>query len=89
MRLTNRTKELINNEKVNAKNKLLKFIFAVPFWLILASLVLMAFGICRAVYLTDSRPDQHIAEIWQSRSSVTFRHMSCLRRPARKYTNIQ
>ena len=62
MRLTNRTKELINNEKVNAKNKLLKFIFAVPFWLILASLVLMAFGICRAVYLTDSRPDQHIAE---------------------------
>jgi len=77
MRLTNRTKELINNEKVNAKNKLLKFIFAVPFWLILASLVLMAFGICRAVYLTDSRPDQHIAEIWQSRSSVTFRHMSC------------
>lgn len=76
MRLTKRTKELIDTEKENARKKLLRFIFAVPFWLILAAVILIVFGTCRAIFLIDTRPDQHVAEIWQSSSDTSFRHMS-------------
>ena len=76
MRITDKTKKLIVQEKENAGRKFLKFVFAVPFWLILAALVLIAFGIGRAVYLIDTRPDQYVAEIWQSNSDTSFRHMS-------------
>ena len=76
MRFIDKTKELWNLEKGNAKRNLLKLILAVPFWLIVIALFLMAFGIARAVYLTDTRPDQQIAEAWQSNSDTSFRHMA-------------
>ena len=76
MRFIDKTKELWNTEKGNAKRNLLKLIMAVPFWLILAALVLMVFGICRALYLIDTRPDYKAAQIWQSSSDTSFRHMS-------------
>ena len=76
MRFIDKTKELWNTEKGNAQKSLLKLIFAVPFWLILAALVLMIFGIGRAVYLIDTRPDYKVARIWQSGSDTSFRHMS-------------
>ena len=76
MQIINKTKEMLETEKVNTKRKFLKLIFAVPFWLILAAVVLIGFGIGRAFYLIDTRPDQRIAEIWQSNSDVSFRHMS-------------
>ena len=76
MRFIDKTKELWNTEKGNAKRNLLKLILAVPFWLIVAALFLMAFGIGRAIYLIDTRPDQQVAEIWQSNSETSFRHMS-------------
>lgn len=76
MRFIDKTKELLNTEKGNARRNLLKLILAVPFWLILASAVLIAFGAGRAFYLKDTRPDQRVAEIWQSGSDVSFRHMS-------------
>lgn len=76
MRFIDKTKELWNLEKGNAKRNLLKLILAVPFWLIVIALFLMAFGISRAVYLTDTRPDQQIAEAWQSNSDTSFRHMA-------------
>jgi len=76
MQLIDKTKELLKTEKGNAKRSLLKLILAVPFWLILVSVILIAFGICRVFYLIDTRPDQKIAEIWQSNSDTSFRHMS-------------
>ena len=76
MRFIDKTKELWNLEKGNAKRNLLKLILAVPFWLIVIALFLMAFGISRAVYLIDTRPDQQIAEAWQSNSDTSFRHMA-------------
>ena len=76
MRFIDKTKELWNLEKGNAKRNLLKLILAVPFWLIVIALFLMAFGISRAVYLTDTRPDQQVAEAWQSNSDTSFRHMA-------------
>ena len=76
MQLIDKTKELLKTEKGNAKRSLLKLILAVPFWLILVSVILIAFGICRVFYLIDTRPDQKIAEIWQSNSESSFRHMS-------------
>ena len=76
MRITAKTKQLLNTEKENAGKKLLKMIFAVPFWLIIAAVVLIAFGTGRIFYLIDTRPDQKVAEIWQSSSDTSFRHMS-------------
>ena len=76
MRFIDKTKELWNTEKGNARKNLLKLILAVPFWFILAALVMMAFGIGRAYYLIDTRPDQKNAEIWQNSSDTSFRHMS-------------
>ena len=76
MRFIDKTKELWNTEKGNAKANLLKIILAVPFWIIVAALFLMAFGIGRAVYLIDTRPDQQVAEVWQSNSETSFRHMT-------------
>jgi len=76
MQLIDKTKEIFNTEKANARRGLLKFILAVPFWLILAAVFCVAFGIGRAFYLIDTRPDQRIAEVWQSSSDTSFRHMS-------------
>ena len=78
MRITEKTKALVNKEKTNARRSILKLILAVPFWLILAAVVLIAFGAGRAFYLTDTRPDQRVAEIWQSSSGTQFRHMSVI-----------
>lgn len=76
MRLIDKTKELLEKEKGNVRRNFLKLVLAVPFWLILASLVLIGFGIGRAVYLTDTRPDQYVAEAWQNGSDTAFRHMT-------------
>lgn len=76
MRLIDKTKEFLNKEKGEIRRKFLKLILAVPFWLILASLVCIGFGIGRAVYLTDTRPDQYVAEAWQNGSDTAFRHMT-------------
>lgn len=76
MQIIDKTKELWNFEKGNAKKDILKLVLAVPFWLIVASLALMAFGIGRALYLTDKRSDQKVAEVWQSGSDISFRHMA-------------
>jgi len=76
MRFIDKTKELWNTEKGNAKRNLLKLILAVPFWLIVIAVALMAFGIGRAIYLIDTRPDQQVAEVWQSNSDTSFRHMT-------------
>ena len=76
MRFIDKTKELWNTEKGNAKRNLLKLILAVPFWLIVVALFLMAFGIGRAIYLIDTRPDQQVAEVWQRGSETSYRHMT-------------
>ena len=60
MQIIDKTKEVLETEKVNTKRKFLKLIFAVPFWLILAAFVLIGFGIGRAFYLIDTRPDQKV-----------------------------
>ena len=75
MRLIDKTKELWNKETGNAKRNFLKLILAVPFWIIVAGLTLTGFGVGRAYYLTDTRPDQYMAEAWQS-SDTSFRHMT-------------
>lgn len=75
MRLIDKTKELWNKETGNAKRNFLKLILAVPFWIIVAGLALTGFGVGRAYYLTDTRPDQYMAEAWQS-SDTSFRHMT-------------
>ena len=75
MQLFDKTKKLWNTEKGNVKRRFLKLILAVPFWLILVSVILMAFGICRIYYLIDTRPEQKTARIWQSNSDTSFRHM--------------
>ena len=76
MRLIDKTKELIEKEKGNLRRNFLKLILAVPFWLILAALVLIGIGVGRAIYLTDTRPDQYVAEAWQNGSDMAFRHMT-------------
>lgn len=76
MRFIDKTKELLEKEKSSLRRSFLKMILAVPFWLILVSLVLIGFGVGRAVYLTDTRPDQYVAEAWQNGSDTAFRHMT-------------
>ena len=76
MRIVEKTKEFLNRERGNAKRSILKLILAVPFWMILASLALIGFGVGRAIYLTDTRPDQYMAEVWQNGSDTAFRHMT-------------
>ena len=76
MRLIDKTKAFWNKEAGNAKKIFVKLIFAVPFWIIVIGLVLIGFGIGRSYYLTDTRPDQYMAEAWQSGSDTSFRHMT-------------
>ena len=76
MRLIEKTKEFWNKETGNAKKNFVKLILAVPFWIILIGLILIGFGIGRSYYLTDTRPDQYMAEAWQSGSDTSFRHMT-------------
>ncbi|WP_034449781.1 ABC transporter permease [Butyrivibrio sp. AE2032] len=76
MRVVEKTKEIWSKEKENTRKNFLKLILAVPFWIILGALVLIGIGVGRTIFLSGSRPDQHVAEIWQSNSEVSFRHMS-------------
>lgn len=76
MRIIDKTKEFWNKEKGEAKKNLLKLILAVPFWIIVAALILIAFGVGRAIYLTDTRPDQYVAEAWQNGGETSYRHMT-------------
>ena len=75
MRIIEKTKQFLNIEKGKIKRDLLKLILAVPFWVVVAGIGLAAFGIARAVYLTDTRPDQYVAEQWQANTDTSFRHM--------------
>ena len=75
MRIIEKTKQFFNFEKGKIKRGLLKLILAVPFWIVVAALGLIVFGVARAVYLTDTRPDQYVAKTWQSKTDTAFRHM--------------
>ncbi|MBQ5518723.1 MAG: hypothetical protein IIT90_01315, partial [Clostridiales bacterium] len=75
MRIIEKTKQFFNFEKGKIKRNLLKLVLAVPFWIVVAAIGLIAFGAARAVYLTDTRPDQYVAETWQSKTDTAFRHM--------------
>ena len=63
MRLLDKTKQLWNTEKGNAKRNFLKLILAAPFWILLAAVILLSFGIGRAVFLIGSRPDYQVARL--------------------------
>ena len=76
MRIIDKTKEFWDKQKSETKKNLLKLILAVPFWIVVAALVLIAIGVGRAIYLTDTRPDQYVAEAWQNGSETSFRHMT-------------
>ena len=86
MRFIDKTKELWNTEKGNAKRNLLKLILAVPFWLIVVALFLMAFGIGRAIYLIDTRPAgcgglaERLGNFLQTHDCLCRRHKSCRRK---------
>lgn len=75
MRIIEKTKQFFSFEKGKIKRNLLKLVLAVPFWIVVAAIGLIAFGTARAVYLTDTRPDQYVAETWQSKTDTAFRHM--------------
>lgn len=75
MRLLDKTKALWNTEKGNAKRKILKIVLAAPFWVILAAVILLSFGIGRAVFLIGSRPDYKVADKWQGKGETGYRHM--------------
>ena len=76
MRIIEKTKTFFYKEKSKAKARLLKLMLGAPFWIIVAALILIAFGAGRAIYLTDTRPDQYMAEVWQNGSETSFRHMT-------------
>ena len=75
MRVIEKTKQFFNVEKSKLKIGFLKLVLAVPFWIVIASLILIGFGIGRAIYLSDNRPEQRVAEMWQNKSETGFRHM--------------
>ena len=75
MKVIEKSKQLVVIEKGKIKRGLLKLVLAVPFWVVVVALGLIAFGTGRAIYLTDTRPDQYVAETWQSKTDTAFRHM--------------
>lgn len=75
MRVIEKTKQFFNLEKSKIKVGFLKLVLGVPFWIVVASLILIGFGIGRAIYLSDNRPEQKVAEMWQYKSETGFRHM--------------
>lgn len=75
MRIIDKTKQFLNIEKAKIRIGLLKLVLAVPFWIVIASLILIGFGVGRAIYLSDSRPEQKVAQMWQSKSETSYRHM--------------
>lgn len=75
MRVIEKTKQFLIIEKAKLRIGLLKLVLAVPFWIVIASLILIGFGVGRAIYLSDSRPEQKVAQMWQSKSETSYRHM--------------
>ena len=75
MRVIEKTKQFLIIEKAKLRIGLLKLVLAVPFWIVIASLILIGFGVGRAIYLSESRPEQKVAQMWQSKSETSYRHM--------------
>ena len=89
MRLLDKTKQLWNTEKGNAKRNFLKLILAAPFWILLAAVILLSFGIGRAVFLIGSRPDYQVARLWQGKSETGYRHMCVYARGVRAEGDLE
>ncbi|MBR1797847.1 MAG: ABC transporter permease [Clostridiales bacterium] len=56
---------------------------AVPFWVLMAGIVMTSVGIGRYAYLVNIRSDQRMASYWAQDSETFYRHMSVYGRGAR------
>ena len=65
------------------KNRLKKMVLNAPFWFIVIALVLIGFGVCRILVLTDARPEQYMAEVWGQGGSSSYRQVSVFARGTR------
>lgn len=65
------------------KNRFKKMVLNAPFWFIIIALVLIGFGVCRILVLTDSRPEQYMAEVWGQGGASSYRQVSVFARGTR------
>ncbi|MBR5358129.1 MAG: ABC transporter permease [Clostridiales bacterium] len=65
------------------KKRIKKIVLAVPFWVILAAVILIAAGFIRISVLTSARQEQYMATYWGQGADVDYRQMSVFARGAR------
>lgn len=65
------------------KKRIKKIVLAVPFWVILAAVILIAAGFIRISFLTSARQEQYMATYWGQGADVDYRQMSVFARGAR------
>ncbi len=82
MSVINNIKSYISGVHNNNKAKALKFILAVPTWIILIAVFLIVFGVIRNSIIY-SRPENDMASYWEQGSEMTYRHMVAFARGVR------
>ena len=65
------------------KKRIKKIVLAVPFWVILVAVILIAAGFIRISVLTKARQEQYMATYWGQGADVGYRQMSVFARGAR------
>ena len=65
------------------KKRIKKIVLAVPFWVILSAVILIAAGFIRISVLTRARQEQYMATYWGQGADVDYRQMSVFARGAR------
>ena len=65
------------------KKRIKKIVLAVPFWVILTAVILIAVGFIRISVLTSARQEQYMATYWGQGADVGYRQMSVFARGAR------
>ena len=65
------------------KKRIKKIVLAVPFWVILVAVILIAAGFIRISVLTRARQEQYMATSWGQGADVDYRQMSVFARGAR------
>lgn len=75
MFVLDRTKRYIKRVGSDSKRKLKKLVMAAPFWVLLASVLLLSIGSIRAAVITEDRFDTRMNTVW-SQGGSDYRHVA-------------
>ncbi|HPE27920.1 MAG TPA: ABC transporter permease [Saccharofermentans sp.] len=76
LRFLDSIKSIVEKGSNERKRSFFKFILSVPFWVLVASLVIGTFSVVNIFSILGARKDKSMNEYWQQGTDVRYRHMA-------------